>query len=150
MIRITKERLGWGALKDDDIALADQLKEAVKPRRNRFAEMLSSTISSVLEEVVAPWINECFSKYTEWEFHDKMANGTFDFIADWEANHPEKYSKFLRYSRPLAKRGLLNLDHDLIFEQVMRIFLKRGWHVNEYERAKLMETILRIIEEICR
>lgn len=151
-----KEKLGLGfdALKEEDKEIADSLANAVKndclPKRNRFHSMMASTVTSIMQDLVAPWINQCFEKYTEEEFHDKMYRDKFDFIADWQQNHPTAYKEFLRASRIANKMHMLNLDHYAIFNVVMEMFNKRGWFVTDYERIKLLETILKIIAEICR
>jgi hypothetical protein len=150
-----REKFGRGIFKQEDDEIARELSDAVKntcstPKRNRFHSMMASTVTSIMQDLVAPWINKCFDKYTEDEFHYKMYQGQFDFVKDWEENHPETYHSFLRNARRVNRMGLLNLDHYAIFNVVMKMFEKRGWNVNDHERIKLLETILQVIAEICK
>ena len=120
---ILKEKLGFGSFKSEDELMAHDLTKAAKPKI-RFDDAMSSILTNMLMRIVVPWINSCFNKYTEKDFHIQMETG-FDFIEDWKRNHPERFGKFLKTAR--AFRHRFEYNQVAIFNEVMSIFRQEGF-----------------------
>jgi hypothetical protein len=91
--------------------------------------------------LVVPWINSCFEKYSEKDFHIQMETG-FDFIQDWQRNHPERFGRFIKTARAFRNRFVY--DQQAIFNEVMAIFDRRGFRITHTEKVRLMDVILRL------
>lgn len=135
-----KEKLGFGRFAAEDEMLAHDLAKAAKPK-SRFDAAMNSLLTNLLLQLVIPWIKYCFEKYSEAEFHRQMDNG-FDFIADWKTNHRERFPKFMRIARALRNR--YTYDEIAIYAEVMKEFSKRQFSLREWEKTKMMATILEL------
>ena len=99
---------------------------------------VSNVVNKILTNYVVPWLCECLVKYSESEFHMKMSQN-FDFIQDWQINHPKRYHMFIRGGRKFKNR--VNFDTDEILSRVVTILEQNGWHVYPNEINKLRYTI---------
>jgi hypothetical protein len=75
-----------------------------------------------------------------------MQDQSFDFINDWETNHPGKYSKFINRAQKLKHN--IDFNEDEVTGRIVGILNAQGWTVYEYERDKLFNTVLRVKGEI--
>lgn len=132
--------MGYGALKEENIELSD----AVTPK-SRFDHAVGQVVTSLLMQLIVPWIEYCFHKYSEREFHQRMTEG-FDFIADWKENHPERYQLIIRPIRRVRNRIILN--EDKILSVVLNELKKRNWSITEWEKQRFRENISTLISEI--
>jgi hypothetical protein len=133
-----KEKLGWGIFNREDEVMGHELARTARPR-GRFDSAMASILTNMLMQLVVPWINFCFAKYSEPEFHSIMATD-FDFIADWKLNHKERFTKFVKTARVLRNRFDYNeLD---IYDEIIKIFERRGFQLTEKEKLRMMETVL--------
>lgn len=139
-----KEKLGFGSLKNEDELMAHDLTKAAKPK-SRFDDAMSSILTNMLMRLVVPWINSCFAKYSEKDFHIQMETG-FNFIEDWKRNHPERFGKFIRTAR--AFRHRFEYNQLSIYNEVMVIFERKEWRISNTEKVRLMDVILRLKEMI--
>jgi hypothetical protein len=137
-----KKKLGYGSLEEEEKELS--LIGAVKSK-SRFDAVVNEVVTALLAELIAPWIEHCFNMYSEQYFHQKMNEG-FDFIKDWKTNHPARYSVILRAIRKV--RGRIILDEQKILQVVLAEMRKKDWTVTEPEKARFIENIRVLIQEI--
>jgi len=141
-----KEKLGFGSLAREDELMAHDLSKAAAPK-NKFDATMSSILTNLLMRIVVPWINACFEKYSEKDFHIQMETG-FDFIQDWQRNHPERFGRFIKTARVFRHR--FEYNQISIYNEVMNIFDKRGFRITNTEKVRLMDVILRLKDMIMK
>ena len=139
-----KMGLNYGSLKEESTIDVDNLAGAVTAK-SKFDHAVSQVVTSLLLQLIIPWIEYCFRKYDEKHFHTQMSNG-FDFIADWKDNHPDRYTIILNAIRRVRNRIILN--EDKILQVVLNELKKRGWIVTEWEKGRFRENISTLIKEI--
>lgn len=135
--------LGYGALKDEEQSRIN-LSTAVTAK-SRFDHAVSHVVTELLMQLIIPWIDYCFNKYTEEEFHRRMSAG-FDFIHDLKVNHLGRYNHILRAIRAVRNRVIL--DEKKILTAVLKELNKRGWTITEWEKGRFREDISVLIKEI--
>lgn len=129
----------------DDIA--NYLASAAGTKQHPLDRFTNKIVTNLLMRYCIPWLASCLEKYTEEEFHMRMADIYFDFIDDWYSNHPGKYNAFIKGAKKMRHR--FTYDPEAITQRVIFILENRGgWHVYDYEVPKLRDTILRVGEEI--
>lgn len=106
---------------------------------------VSRIVNRILMDYLTPWLVECLEKYSNEDFHQKMA-ANFDFIADWKLNHPRRYSMFIKGGRRFRNR--IDFDKAAILERVVKILMNNGWTVYPEEVFKLGKTIRTVMQEI--
>lgn len=120
---------GWGDY------LADGMKTQSNHPIDRFVRRF---VKNMLTEFALPWLGDCLTKYSEAEFHQKMAEG-FDFISDWQLNHKYKYSMFIKGARRM--RNKFEFDVNDITSRVVQLLNQAGWQVYDFEYNNLWVTI---------
>ena len=68
-----------------------------------------------------------------------MNDTLFDFINDWEVNHPKKFKAFLIGARRL--RYAYDFDSQEITKRVVTILQDNGWTIGENEYMRLYFTM---------
>lgn len=136
------KNLGYGSLKDEESRI--DLSSAVTAK-SRFDHAVSQVVTHLLMQLIIPWIDYCFNKYTEEEFHRRMLAG-FDFIQDLKSNHLTRYKHILKAIR--AVRDRIILDEEKILTAVLKELTKRGWTITEWEKQRFREDISVLISEI--
>lgn len=141
-----KKALGYGSMKDEINDITDDLKKAVTARsKSRFDTVVSSVVTPILVQLIEPWVQKCFEKYTEEYFHMKMSTG-FDFIADWKKNHNQKYRMIVGSLRRI--RNKIELNEDTILPIVLKALEKHGWTIEEWEKNRFRSNLSTLIAEI--
>lgn len=128
--------------------ITKSLTETIKKDNHPLDLFVKKVVGGVLSEFVVPWLVECLQKYDETDFHQKMADQSWDFIDDWKANHHRKFKAFIFGARRL--RYAYDFDSKAITEQVVKILGDNGWSVNDTENIQLYftcESIRQLIEE---
>ena len=143
---IDLKKFGYGYMKDEISDITDDLKKAVTQNRNsRFDIAVSSVVTPILVQLIEPWVESCFEKYTEQYFHMKMATG-FDFIDDWKRNHNKKYRFIVGSLRRI--RNKIELNEDVILPIVLKALQKHGWTIEEWEKNRFRSNLSMLISEI--
>jgi hypothetical protein len=137
-----KAKFGYGALKEES-KIVDDLSTAVKSRG--FDSVVSGVVAELLAQLIEPWIESCFEKYTEEDFHKRMAAG-FDFIEDWKTNHPKKYATIIGALRRVRRRMIL--DENKILAVVVHAMRKKGWTITGDEILRFIQNIHTLTQEI--
>ena len=114
-------------------------------QKHPLDKFVSNVVNKILTNYVVPWLCECLAKYSEAEFHQKMSQN-FDFIQDWELNHPKRYNMFIHGGRKFKNR--VNFDTDEILSRVVTILENNGWVVYPQEINKLRYTIHQVRMQI--
>lgn len=120
---------GWGDY------LADGMKTQSNHPIDRFVRRF---VKNMLTEFALPWLGDCLTKYSEAEFHQKMAEG-FDFIGDWRLNHGRKFSAFMMGAKRMKNK--FDFDVDEITNKIIVLLNQAGWTVYQGEYVKLYNTI---------
>lgn len=136
-------KLGFGAYKYDEMRITEEL--LAEEKGNRFDRMMKSSVTAILLEIISPWIVECLKKYTEEDFHKRMAEG-FDFYQDWQDNHRERYATIVRRARRISR--FLDFDVDRILGRVEYILYTESWILSIPEREKMKEALIRVRKDI--
>lgn len=132
---------------DSNENLAKSLTEAVKKDGHALDLFVRKIVNSILVEMAIPWLVECLQKYSEEDFHKRMADQMFDFVNDWETNHPRKFKAFMLGARKM--RHAYDFNSQIITERVVIILKDHGWTIHENEYIRLyftMEQLRSMIE----
>jgi hypothetical protein len=116
-------------------------------KNNRFTRTIRKVITNWMLAAVVPWLAYCLQKYSEQDFHTRMDDPSFDFLADWKTFHLQRYNTMLK----IAKRwkGIYELDVNEVLDLIVKILNKEsGWTVYPWEKLKLLSTIMRVKNEI--
>ena len=132
--------MGYGALHGENFDLSDAVKS-----KGKFDSAVSHVVTSLLMQLIIPWIEYCFDKYSEEEFHQRMSNG-FDFIQDLKDNHPGRYYRILKAIRAVRER--IELDEQKILIAVLKELNKRGWTITDWEKDRFRMDVSVLIAEI--
>lgn len=138
-----KKNLGFGALKEES-NIVNEISGAVKSRYG-YDAVVSHVVTSLLMQLFIPWIDYCFNKYSEDEFHKRMTAG-FNFIQDMKDNHIDRYNYILRAVRRVRRR--IQLDEEKLLVVVVSECNKRGWAITPWEKQRFREDIAMLIAEI--
>lgn len=138
-----KKHFGYGTLKEES-NLYNEVSGAVKSRHG-YDAVVSHIVTSLLMQLFIPWIDYCFNKYPEQEFHTRMLNG-FNFVQDMKENHIDRYNYILRAVRRVRKR--IQLDEEKLLVVVVSECNKRGWTITDWEKQRFREDIVTLIQEI--
>lgn len=131
----------------DDEHLASYLSSAVQPGQHALDKFTQKVVTNLLMYYCIPWLASCLTRYSEADFHAKMADPTWDFITDWQVNHGERFDKFIKGARRLRHRFVF--DVDAITERVAgSIQMKAGWRIFPFEYLILHDTISRVRNQI--
>jgi len=128
--------------------LTKSLCDSVQKNGHPLDLFVKRVVGGVLSEFVVPWLVECLQKYDETEFHTKMYDSTWDFVNDWQSNHPKKFKAFIFGARRL--RYAYDFNSKAITEQVVNILENNGWKIDDTESIQLYytaESIRKMIEE---
>lgn len=131
-------------MSDREIDIGEYLSQGFH-KTHPLDRFVSGVVNKILTNYVVPWLVECLSKYTEIDFHIKMSQN-FDFISDWQINHPKKYNMFIRGGRKFKER--VRFDTDEILARVVTILENNGWTVYPSEMNKLRYTIQQVRMQI--
>jgi hypothetical protein len=126
--------------------LGDYMADGVENKVHPLDKFVKKFVKSVINSFVVPWLASCLQKYSEADFHLRMQDTSFDFINDWETNHPKKYSSFISKAQKLKHN--IDFNEEEVTNRVVGILNAQGWTVYSYERAKLFNTVLRVKGEI--
>ena len=128
----------------NDENLADYLSGAVSPgKQHALDRFTQKVVTNLLMHYCIPWLASCLTRYSEADFHAKMADPSWDFVYDWEINHKDRFHKFIAGARRLRHRFVF--DVDAITERVVgSIRMKAGWQIYPYEYMILQDTISRV------
>src|SRR5437899_549772 len=136
-----------GIMSRDDERLADYLSSGTQVGTHALDKFTQNIVTNLLMHYCIPWLTHCVTRYSEQDFHRKMADPTWDFIMDWQINHADRYPKFIAGARKLRHRFVFNTD--VITERVVgSIKMKAGWQIYPYEYMILRDTIERVRNEI--
>jgi hypothetical protein len=131
-------------MKDISKYIADGIKKDGHP----LDLFIRKVINPILSEFCVPWLVDCLKKYSEEDFHKRMSDNMFDFISDWENNHPKKFKAFLIGARRL--RYAYDFNSEEITKRVVTILQDNGWIIHENEYVKLYFTMEALRERIER
>ena len=119
----------------------------IHSKNNRFTRTIRKVITNWMIAAVVPWLSYCLQKYSEQDFHMRMADPHFDFLLDWKTFHIQRYNTMLKIARKW--RGIYELDINEVLDLIVKILNKEsGWTVYPWEKIKLYETINRVKQEI--
>ena len=138
-----KRKLGYGSLAEES-NLYNEVSGAVKSRHG-FDAVVSNVVTSLLMQLFIPWIDYCFNKYSEDEFHKRMKAG-FNFVQDMKENHIDRYTYIMKAVRRVRNR--IKLDEEKLLVVVVHECNKRGWTITEWEKGRFREDIAMLIQEI--
>lgn len=124
---------------DSNENLAKSLTEAVKKDGHALDIFVRKIVNSLLVEMAIPWLVECLKKYSEQDFHKRMADPMFDFINDWETNHHKKFKAFMMGARRM--RHAYDFNSQVITSRVVDILKEHGWSIYENEYIRLYFTM---------
>jgi hypothetical protein len=143
-----KKAFGFGSLSNEK-DIADELASGLDTGKgeNRYTAGVSSIVSKTLLAGLIPWLSRVFTKYPPEIFHQKMAEG-FDFVVDVKVNHPNEFNRYIPGARQLARRGILRLSIDQLYQMIYNMMEKRGYHMNQYEQKKIYENIVTFMQMI--
>lgn len=115
--------------------------------KSRMDRMITCIIKEIMDYKVVPYFADVITRYTEQEFHQKLAEG-FDIIDDMRMNHPQIYNGFIKVTRKLRNR--LNFDHTVLFNMIIEIVEGQPylWQITGEERVKLYRMVLKLNSEI--
>ena len=137
--------MGNYQMSDDNIS--NYLAGGVDSKAHPLDRFTHKVVTNLLMRGAIPWLVSCLEKYTEEEFHMRMADPYFDFIDDWWSHHPKRYEAFIRGAKKMRHR--FNFDVAAITDRVIFVLgQKAGWTVYPQEVNKLRDTIQRVGEEI--
>jgi len=119
--------------------LAKSLTETVKKDGHALDIFVRKIVNSMLVDMAIPWLVNCLEKYSEEDFHKKMNDQMFDFVNDWETNHPKKFKAFLLGARKL--RHAYDFNSELITAEIVKILTEHGWTIHENEYIRLWYTM---------
>lgn len=127
--------------------LADILAAKVIPKdsSHSYDATMKGAVTNLLLQGAIPWLASCFEKYSEEQFHQKMAEG-FNFIEDWQQNHKARYTAFIFGAKAIKNRFYWNSG--AIVEGVVEMLQRKGWSVYRNEQAELMRTVETVRTEI--
>lgn len=135
---------------DKSTSFAQQIKT-----KYSFQAIHNQFLSSIMGVIIS-WVTSCFKRYSEKQFHDKMAQKYiyidgktgmkfelvgFDFISDWKKYHHYTFDKII----PTIKRLGLKLDKQELHKLTVEALQKHGWTITEIEKQSLYHTINRLI-----
>ena len=97
-------------------------------KKNRFTNTIRKVLTNWLIAIVVPWLAYCLRKYSEDEFHAKMADSNFDFLVDWKTNHAKRYNDMIRLARKY--KNMFVLDEWEVMDRVLTILrTETSWDV---------------------
>jgi hypothetical protein len=131
-------------MRDKD--LANFMTDGVQPKTHALDRFVRKFVNTLVNSFVVPWLASCLAKYSEYDFHARMQDPQFDFIADWKTNHPDKYPAFIRKAQKLKHN--IDFNENEITDRIVRILNEQGWTVYAFERDKLLSTVVRVKGEI--
>lgn len=135
----------------------DMMRVLLKPQRNEHSfRAMQGKIISGLAGFLTSWLASCFTRYSEDEFHRKMATSYkikdgqgrifevpgFNFIEDWKVNHGTRWKTFIFNAR--LHKNHLNLNESGIMGVVDSIVKQKNWTLTENERKGIYYTANRI------
>ena len=126
--------------------LSEYMASGVESKIHPLDKFVKRFVKSVINSFVVPWLASCLQKYSESDFHARMADPNFDFINDWETNHPDKYPNFIRKAQKLKHN--IDFNEEEVTNRVVGILNAQGWMVYGHERDKLYSTVCRVKGEI--
>lgn len=129
--------------------IAEDLVDAVDPRpASRFTKTMRGMVTDILMQIAVPWLMECFEKYSEDDFHQKVLYENFDFINDWQVNHPDRYWDFINRARNKVVKHFIDFHVVRITNKVVGLLQKKGWFIYPQEYDILRDTVRRLRVEI--
>lgn len=134
----------------------DMMKVLVKHHNEHSFRAMQGKIISGLAGFLTNWLASCFTRYSEEEFHKKMATSYkikdtqgrvfeipgFNFIEDWKVNHGTRWKTFIFNAR--LHKNHLNLDEQGIMSVVDNIVRQKKWTLTENERKGIYYTANRL------
>lgn len=126
--------------------ISAKLTDLFKPK-SRMDRMITCVIKEIMDYKVVPYFADVITRYTEQEFHQKLAEG-FDIIDDMRINHPQIYNGFIKVTRKLRNR--LNFQKEVLFTMIIEIVESEpyNWHITDSERIKLYAMVVKLNNEI--
>lgn len=130
-------------------SFAQQIKQQYS-----FKNMHNKIVSTIMNQIIS-WILKCFDKYTETQFHTKMAEQYtyqdkltgavypltgFDFIEDWRINHKDTFDNII----PIMKKLKVPINKHELLGLTINAIQKQGWTVKPHEVQALRLTINRL------
>ena len=131
----------------DSSKLTKNLTDSIQKDSHALDIFVRKVVSSMLSEFCIPWLVSCLEKYSEEDFHKRMADPLFDFISDRETNHHKKFKAFMIGARRM--RHTYDFNSQVITTQVIKILTEHGWTIHETEHVRLyytMESLKQMIE----
>ena len=127
--------------------LAKYLAQGASTPKHPLDRFTNRIVTNLLMRYCVPWLEACLTKYSEYDFHMRMLDPSFDFVNDWYTNHPKKYRSFLSGARKLRHR--FTFDTDQVLQRVMyAIQVKSGLNIYPSEVIRLRDTIDMVRMEI--
>jgi hypothetical protein len=134
---------------EDYKGFADDLVNAIDTRPpSRFTRTMRKTVTSILMQMVVPWLERCFLKYTEQDFHQKVLYENFDFISDWQVNHPALYWDFINSARNRVVKTFIDFNVIRITNKIIALLQHHGWTIYPQEYEVIRDTVRRVRVEI--
>lgn len=126
--------------------ISNKLTNLFRPK-SRLDKVITAIIRELMDYKVVPYFVDVISRYTEAEFHDKLANG-FDIVDDLRDNHPDIYGGFIKVTRKLRNR--LNFDHRVLFDMIISIVESPpyNWKITNTEHVQLYNMVIKLNDEI--
>lgn len=124
---------------DSSDNLTKSLTDSVKKDGHALDIFVKKIVSSLLSEFAIPWLVDCLEKYSEKDFHDRMADPMFDFVNDWQTNHSRKFKAFMMGARRM--RHAYDFNSDVITARVAAILKEHGWTIHDNEYIRLWHTM---------
>jgi hypothetical protein len=139
---------GFGALAGED-DLSNDLNQAFgqSTSGSRFETGVSNMVSGMIMTGLRPWLSRVFTRYPPMAFHQRMAAG-FDFVQDLQTNHAVEFQRYIGAARGMAKRGVLRLNAQSLYQSVLGMMNKRGYQVNPSEAMRIYTNINQIVQMI--
>jgi hypothetical protein len=129
--------------------IAEDLVSTVDTKpASRFTKTMRKVVTDILMDIAVPWLMECFEKYSEQDFHQKVLYEQFDFINDWQVNHPHRYWEFINKARNRVVKQFVDFHVIRITNKIVTLLQKRGWYIYPQEYDVLKDTVRRLRVEI--
>ena len=133
--------------------MIDAMNQVIQKYSREYKDKINSqNVASSISVVIAPFMVNVLSKYSEADFHMKMAQRYideqgklcfgFDFIADWRDQHPYAFNIMTYFSRTL--RNQLNFDVEIATDMVVDIIRAWKWHISAQEQKSIHHLLYRI------
>jgi hypothetical protein len=131
------------------LSFAQQLKQ-----KYSFHNVHNNIMQGIMNHIIS-WILSCFNKYDEQTFHKKMkepfhyrdrVSGEihivkgFDFISDWNRNHPSRYLTIIKIIRKTGAK----LDKKELHDSVLKTISNHGWTISDEEKYCFWFTVSRL------